>query len=376
MEYYTYNESREYLKQFNIKSSYQFYRMVKSKSFDEKINKRPYEFFNSKKRNSWISWEDFLSFSREEENENKYLNFEEARKFIRNQNIKSQKEWIKWCKNNDMIKLKIPSNPQKVFKNKGWISLSDWLGNESYKNMTNINYLNYEECKSYIKSNFKEIKNRVNWLSFDKSKLPLFIPKRPDSIYKKTGDWINWETFLDSDISPRSKSKLFLPYKKAKEYVQSLNFKDQYEFLIYINENDINFIPKRPDYVYRKYWKGFIDFLGCENNRESIGERLIKEYLDNNKINYEQEKIFKSCRNINPLPFDFYLPDYKICIEYDGELHYKVVEHFGGEKKLKMQKNNDKIKTDWCLLNNIELLRIPYNKKKKISEILKKELYL
>ena len=83
MNYYTYNESKEYLKQFNIKSSYQFYKMIRLKSFNERINKRPYEFF--KKRKSWISWEDFLSFSREEENEKKYLNFEEAKKFIRKQ---------------------------------------------------------------------------------------------------------------------------------------------------------------------------------------------------------------------------------------------------------------------------------------------------
>lgn len=44
--YYSYEKSKEYLKQFNIKSSYMFYTMVKNGSFIEEINKRPYVYFN------------------------------------------------------------------------------------------------------------------------------------------------------------------------------------------------------------------------------------------------------------------------------------------------------------------------------------------
>ena len=40
MEYYSYNESKEYLKRFNIKSSFQFYRLIKDGSLSQKINKR------------------------------------------------------------------------------------------------------------------------------------------------------------------------------------------------------------------------------------------------------------------------------------------------------------------------------------------------
>ncbi len=61
MKYYTYNESKEYLKSFNIKSSYIFYRILKEGSFNKLLNKRPYEYFNTKKRKDWISCADFLS---------------------------------------------------------------------------------------------------------------------------------------------------------------------------------------------------------------------------------------------------------------------------------------------------------------------------
>ena len=373
MEYYSYNESKEYLKRFNIKSSFQFYRLIKDGSLSQKINKRPYSFFKTKKRNSWISWDDFLSFKKFEQKK-KFLSFDESLKIVRKLFLKNQKDWIDKFKELNLSYLKIPSNPNIIYKDTGWISYSHWLGLSSYKNVRKIEYLSYDDCKKYIKLHFLEIKNKVNWTNFDKSKLPLSIPKRPDYIYKKNGDWINWENFLDSDISPRSKSKLLLNFEDAKKYIKDLKFKDQYEFYKYIDENDINFLPKRPNYVYRKDWTGYIDFLGCVNNKESIGERLVKTYLDENKINYIREKRFDTCKNIKCLPFDFYLPNHNICIEYDGQHHFIPISRFGGDLNLKYTKFCDKIKDNWCLENNIKLIRISYKKKNKIFKILNIEI--
>lgn len=107
----------------------------------------------------------------------------------------------------------------------------------------------------------------------------------------------------------------------------------------------------------------------------SYGESIVKEYLDELKISYEREYTFNDCRNILCLPFDFYLPDYNTCIEYDGMQHYKPIEYFGGNKQLKKQQIRDKIKNEYCKNNNITLLRLPYylnndEIKKKIINIL------
>jgi len=58
-------------------------------------------------------------------------------------------------------------------------------------------------------------------------------------------------------------------------------------------------------------------------------------------------------------------------IEYDGIQHYKPTF---GEKSFVLTKNNDKIKTKYCLDNGIKLIRIPYWEKENIEEILQKEL--
>lgn len=101
---------------------------------------------------------------------------------------------------------------------------------------------------------------------------------------------------------------------------------------------------------------------GCPKCKDSKGEKFIRQWLDNHSIIYECQKRFNDCKDINSLPFDFYLPDYNTLIEYDGEQHYKPVEHFGGEKEFKKRLKHDTIKNSYCKCNNIRLLRIPFNK--------------
>ena len=112
------------------------------------------------------------------------------------------------------------------------------------------------------------------------------------------------------------------------------------------------------------------------SNKESKSETIIKNFLANHKINFKQEKSFKNCRDINTLPFDFYLPDYNTCIEYNGKQHYEPIEYFGGNERLEIQKKHDKIKKEYCEQNNIKLICIPYWDENNIEEILTKQLNL
>lgn len=121
-----------------------------------------------------------------------------------------------------------------------------------------------------------------------------------------------------------------------------------------------------------------IFFLGsrCPNciNASKL-EIKTKEILDNFKIEYIQQYRFDDCRNILPLPFDFYLPEKNICIECQGLQHYEPVEYFGGNVGLKERQKLDKIKENYCILNNIILIKIKYNEIKQIEHILKNVLY-
>ncbi len=100
---------------------------------------------------------------------------------------------------------------------------------------------------------------------------------------------------------------------------------------------------------------------GCPKCFESKGEIDIKNWLIKNNISFLTQHKFHDCKNINYLLFDFYLPEYNMCIEYDGRQHFEAIDYFGGEKTLKSIKKRDNIKNKYCKENNIKLLRIKYN---------------
>ena len=106
--------------------------------------------------------------------------------------------------------------------------------------------------------------------------------------------------------------------------------------------------------------------------KRSAGEELIKQYLDKHNIKYESEKYFSGC--INPktngrLRFDFYLPEYSLCIEFDGEQHFKTGK-WAWTKEIKVEDIHyrDNLKNQFCEDNSINLLRIPYTDYGKLNK--------
>lgn len=104
---------------------------------------------------------------------------------------------------------------------------------------------------------------------------------------------------------------------------------------------------------------------------QSKGEECISNYLKEHNIEYVQEKRFKDCKDNKPLPFDFYIPKYNKCIEYDGSQHY--VPRFG-KKNFEICKKHDQIKNQYCTDKGIDLIRIPYWDKENINKILDEKL--
>lgn len=106
---------------------------------------------------------------------------------------------------------------------------------------------------------------------------------------------------------------------------------------------------------------------------KSHGEAYIIKYLDKHNIKYEYQKKFDDLKDKSYLSYDFYLPDYKLLIEYNGIQHYKPVKW---KQKYDVdydkQQKHDKMKVDYAKDNNLQLLIIPYtiNSERKINEFL------
>lgn len=109
----------------------------------------------------------------------------------------------------------------------------------------------------------------------------------------------------------------------------------------------------------------------------SLQEDSIAKILDELKIEYIKQKTFLNC--VNPktnflLKFDFYLPKYNLCIQYDGEQHFHPVNFFGGEQAFKETVFRDNLKNQYCKNNNIKLIRISYKEQDNINKIFIKNL--
>jgi hypothetical protein len=126
-----------------------------------------------------------------------------------------------------------------------------------------------------------------------------------------------------------------------------------------------------------EFWqtpKNHASGAGCSKCNISYGEKRIEDWLNYKNIIYIVQKSFEDLKNVNKLYFDFYLPEYNICIEYDGQQHFEPIEFYGGIEAFKNRKIRDNIKNNYCKDNNIKLIRIPYYDFDNIESILQESV--
>jgi len=156
---------------------------------------------------------------------------------------------------------------------------------------------------------------------------------------------------------------------------------DEYTFLdSYVNANTkLRVVHNICGTEYLVTPHNFLTDRRCPFCKSSKGENKVADFLIKNRIKFETEHMFEDLKDKKHLRFDFYLPEYNICIEYDGKQHFKPAT-FGGiskeraEENLKICQKRDKMKTEYCKENGITLIRIPYTEFDNIKKILKEEL--
>lgn len=127
------------------------------------------------------------------------------------------------------------------------------------------------------------------------------------------------------------------------------------------------------DVVGKDLRSGHTKSCGC---LKSYCETIIEKILKDNNIRYEKQKTFKDAgkkdNNKSHYKFDFYLPDYNCCIEYDGIQHFDSENIFYSNKSdlkdnFDYRRLNDIEKTYYCLSNRIFIIRLPHLNPKEIN---------
>ena len=397
--YLSYFESKNYIKNIGIKTQREYSKWIKGNSISLKIPSGPRKLY----KKEWNGWGDFLGTNSVALISKEFYSYEECSNFVISKGIKSKREYQKIRKS--ISDSKLPSNPDKTYEE--WSSWESFFGNEKLKK------LSYIESKEFLKN--KKISNNKDYIKYIKEnniEFLLLYPSKYDGfegydVYlnrkyvsyldakklllgeklKTRKEYIRWINDNDINTLPKIPHKYykefvsyddyltndvkyskFIEYELAIEYIKSFNIKTQRDYKEWQKINNIEFLPNWPDGVYDN-WESWNKFLNTSGHG-STGESIINRFLIENNISFIRQKKFDGCRRKLNLSFDFYLPEHNTCIEYNGEQHYKSIEIFGGLEKLEYQQKNDYIKKKYCEDNNIKLIIIPYTFMKNINTIL------
>ena len=143
---------------------------------------------------------------------------------------------------------------------------------------------------------------------------------------------------------------------------------EEYEVLQFQSWHKQVLFRHKCGFIWKQNFAGFFQSRGCPKcyRNKSKGEQIIEKWLVEHKICFEAQKTLEA--PLKRYKFDFYLPDYNLAIEYQGEQHYKDKSAIW-EGLSEVQKR-DKIKKNYCQEKGIELFEICYLDIQKIPEIL------
>jgi hypothetical protein len=261
-----FKEARQYARSLKLKSLKEWLEFARGENPDlgkkpDDIPVRPLDIY---KFEGWSGYNNWLGLSEQ------WRSFRNARGFVRKLGLQTINEWRLYCRGKlcDSIGVKpenIPVAPDSLYKNKGWISWNDFLGNE----VLTINKIAYEpftHARKHVHS--LNLSSQKEWFSFCggedlKSDNDLKIPLFPNTVYHEHG-WSSWRDWLGLRCNAQDCN-----FKEARDFARSLNLTSNKAWRKYCRGELINKPPlpenisADPERVYRgRGWVSWGDFLG------------------------------------------------------------------------------------------------------------------
>jgi superfamily II DNA or RNA helicase len=251
-----FEEARSFVHKLNLKSTAEWHKYCTS---GEKPDDIPFSPRSRYKNEGWISMGDWLGTGSVAHKYKTFSPFEEARSFVRLLKLESQSDWKKYCMSGEKPD-DISASPWNTYKDKGWVSLGDWLGTKVIAAQYKI-FRPFEEARSFVHK--LNLKSTTEWREYIKlGKKPDDIPSIPRRIYKDKG-WISTGDWLGTGVIATSKRK-YRPFKESRSFIHKLNLKNTTEWKKYYNSGKMpDYIPTIPRRIYKdKGWVSMGDWLG------------------------------------------------------------------------------------------------------------------
>lgn len=188
--------------------------------------------------------------------------------------------------------------------------------------------------------------------------------RSPTSLVKNDGCLICEKKCNQKKTEEQLQKELFDIY--GGEYTYIRDYKDALCSALFKHESCGKIYSTKPHYLLTQ--KGGTCPI-CRG--KSKGEKTIASFLKRRDILFEEQKRLEGLKRC---PYDFYLPDYNLLVEYQGIQHFEPIERFGGNPSLIRQKEIDALKKQYAEENNYNFLAISYQEFEQIDSILVQRL--
>jgi hypothetical protein len=194
--------------------------------------------------------------------------FEDARTFVRGLKLKNVEEWQNYCRSGKKPD-DIPTKPSSAYADAGWVRWSDWLGSKRRIG----GWRSFNDARAFVRG--LKLKSQVEWQTYVKSgKKPIDIPTNPNAAYADAG-WVVWGDWLGT----RWRHGGWRSFKDARAFTHGLKLKNSTEWRTYCRSGKKpDDIPANPNMVYADTgWVDFRDWLGNSEMRAHVSWRSFEE---------------------------------------------------------------------------------------------------
>ncbi len=217
----------------------------------------------------WAGYADWLGSDYVPASRRTYTPFDEARKFVRAQGLKTRAEWNRFVRGVAKDKISLPLNPSRSYAKLGWVNWSDWLGceiDETPRPRAKTNrFRSFDAAREFAHS--LNLRGSLEWPLYlngafpEKPPLPPDIARNPRNVYPT--EWKGWGDWLgNGNLAPFQRQ--FLPFEEARLFARSIGLKNgtAWNDWCQVKGNPPKNIPRYPAVVYRDQgWIGWSDFL-------------------------------------------------------------------------------------------------------------------
>lgn len=203
-----------------------------------------------------------------------WRSFEEARAYVHSLRLTNQSDWVR-VRRDSAFPPDIPTNPNREYRDHGWISLGDWLGT-GRPATKDAEFWPFDKARSFAHG--LGLRNEHEWRKYAKSgERPFELPSSPPHQYRGKG-WISWPDWLGTRTT--RKGETYRDFASARTYVRSLGLRNHEEWRAFSKSAERpNDIPGTPEVIYRKQgWKGLGDWLGTD--RVANRNRQFRSFVE------------------------------------------------------------------------------------------------